>query len=103
MDCDKESQRYENDKGLQSYELPDGQQIHIGDEMFKCVEMMFTPSLYDKQQTKGMDELCYQSITKSPKEIQDNLRQNILLCGGNTMFKNMNHRLNQGMNVLFDD
>ena len=41
-----------------NYELPDGQVITIGNERFRCREVLFTPSLIGKE-LQGVHKLTY--------------------------------------------
>ena len=46
-----------------NYELPDGQVITIGNERFRCPEVLFKPSLIGKE-SQGIHKLTYNSIMK---------------------------------------
>ena len=81
-----------------SYTLPDGQEITIGDEQFRCPEPMFDYVLSRKAIPIG--ENTYYSITKCDKEIRDELFSNVVLAGGNTMFPGFGDRLRKELSAI---
>ena len=64
-----------------NYELPDGQQITIGNERFRCAETVFTPALI-KQQEPGIVELLFDTIMKCDIDVRGRLYRTIFLSGG---------------------
>merc|ERR1712037_40054 len=68
-----------------NYELPDGQVITIGDERFRCAEVLFRPNLVGKE-SEGIHKLAYDSIMKCDVDIRRDLYTNTVLSGGTTMF-----------------
>ncbi|KAJ5073452.1 actin indirect flight muscle-related [Anaeramoeba ignava] len=64
------------------YELPDGQVITIGNERFRCPEVLFQPSFF------GMEQ-----------KVKD-LYANIVLSGGSTMFPGIEERIQREINQL---
>eukprot|EP01084_Bolivina_argentea_P301264 519683_1 len=75
-----------------NFELPDGRVITIGAERFRCAEVLFKPELIGKE-SNGIHSLTYESIMKCDIDIRKDLYDNIILTGGNTMFKGMVVRL----------
>eukprot|EP00485_Elphidium_margaritaceum_P007337 CAMPEP_0202685804 /NCGR_PEP_ID=MMETSP1385-20130828/1651_1 /ASSEMBLY_ACC=CAM_ASM_000861 /TAXON_ID=933848 /ORGANISM="Elphidium margaritaceum" /LENGTH=432 /DNA_ID=CAMNT_0049340257 /DNA_START=43 /DNA_END=1341 /DNA_ORIENTATION=+ len=79
------------------YELPDGQIIDINEERFKCAEVMFAPHLLrndDYKTCEGVHQMMHDSILKCPDQLHAELFENIVLNGGNSMFRGMDDRLN---------
>lgn len=74
------------------YELPDGQVVTLGNECFRCPEILFQPSLIGKD-FRGVHEILYESINKCDSDIRKELFENIVLSGGSTMFPGMEQRL----------
>ena len=70
-----------------TYELPDGQVIAIGNEQFRCPEALFQPSFLPGVESAGIHETCYNSIMRCDPNTRNDLFSNILLSGGNTMFR----------------
>merc|ERR1711973_918559 len=58
-----------------NYELPDGQVITIGDERFRCAEVLFKPNLIGRE-SAGIHRLTYDSIMKCDVDIRRDLYQN---------------------------
>eukprot|EP01083_Nonionella_stella_P000473 1340_1 len=85
--------------GEVNYELPDGQVITIGPELFQCVEVLFKPSLVGLEQDGIHHGLC-NSIKKCDAEMQNELFENIVLSGGNTMFNGFDQRLVKEVKAL---
>ena len=67
------------------YEMPDGEVITIGNERFRCPEVLFKPSLVGKEML-GLHDQVYSAIMKSDLDIRKDLYSNIILSGGSTMF-----------------
>eukprot|EP01084_Bolivina_argentea_P042086 77656_1 len=80
-----------------SYRLPDGNTINIGIERMKCCEILFNSSLLHKKcDYNGIHKLLYHSILKLKTFDADDkidLINNIVLSGGNSMFKGIENRL----------
>eukprot|EP01083_Nonionella_stella_P089098 248585_1 len=79
-----------------NYELPDGQPITIGSERFRAPEVLFRPSWLGREDD-GIHTCLYNSILKCDADVQRDLYQNIVLCGGSTMFKGIEERLRKEM------
>ncbi|KAK4431196.1 actin [Sesamum alatum] len=63
-----------------SFELPDGQVITIGNERFRCPEVLFQPSMIGME-AAGIHETTYNSIMKCDVDIRKDLYSNIVLSG----------------------
>lgn len=74
------------------YELPDGQIITIGNERFRCPEVMFQPSFLGME-SAGIHENVYNSIMKCDVDLRKDLYANIVLSGGTSMIPNLADRL----------
>jgi len=82
-----------------NYELPDGQVITVGDERFRCAEVLFKPNMLGRE-SEGIHKLTYSSIMKCDVDIRRDLYRNTVLSGGSTMFPNLDQRLNKEMTSL---
>merc|ERR1712190_617905 len=82
-----------------NYELPDGQIITVGNERFRCAEVLFKPNLVGKE-SEGIHKLTYDSIMKCDVDIRRDLYENTVLSGGSTMFPNLSDRLNKEIVAL---
>ncbi len=75
-----------------SYELPDQRNIVVGNERFRCPEILFNPS-HAGFNIDGVHLFSYYSIMKCDVEIRKDLFANIILAGGSTLFEGINRRL----------
>ena len=122
---DKTSDNYNGNDDqdcVKEYKLPDGQVIKIGNERFRCAELLFNPkimtvdnenhdggdknekdkglcksSIHDK--AKSVDKMLYGSIMKC-FDLRRDFYTNILITGGSTLFKGFVQRLQKEMTVL---
>ncbi|KAI5171946.1 actin beta/gamma 1 [Nematocida sp. LUAm3] len=81
------------------YELPDGQNITIGNERFRAPETLFQPSFIG-QETVGIHETCFNSIMKCDVDIRKDLYSNIVLSGGTTLYQGMCDRMHDEISRL---
>lgn len=81
------------------YELPDGNVITVGNERFRCPEVLFQPSLIGKE-ASGCHDTMFQTIMKCDVDIRKDLYANIVLSGGTTMFTGIAERLTKEMTAL---
>jgi actin beta/gamma 1 len=92
-DYEKELQKASTSSEIdQKYKLPNGNDIKIGNESFRCPELLFKPDL-DGFEFGGIDRILYDSITKCGSTLQNVLFANIVLSGGNTMFEGLAKRI----------
>ncbi|KAJ5077053.1 actin [Anaeramoeba ignava] len=82
-----------------NYELPDGQVITIGNERFRCPEVLFQPSFIGMKQP-GIHETTYNSIMKCDVDIRKDLYGNVVLSGGSSMFPGIADRLQKEITQL---
>jgi actin beta/gamma 1 len=82
-----------------SYELPDGQVITIGNERFRCPEVLFQPSFIGMEST-GIHETTYNSIMKCDVDIRKDLYSNVVMSGGTTMYAGIADRMQKEITAL---
>ncbi|KAL6090870.1 hypothetical protein STEG23_015347 [Scotinomys teguina] len=68
-----------------SNELPDGQVITIGNERFRCPEVLFQPSFLGMEPCV-IHKTTFNSIMKCDVDIRKDLYANTVLSGGTTMY-----------------
>ena len=82
-----------------TYELPDGNVITLGNERFRCPEMLFKP-YFDGMEYDGIDKTIYDSIMTCDIDVRRDLFSNIILSGGTTMFPGLAERLEKEITAL---
>merc|ERR1711909_135453 len=82
-----------------TYELPDGNIITLGNERFRCPEVLFQPSFIGKE-TSGVHDQTFQSIMKCDVDVRKDLYGNIVLSGGTTMFAGIGERMTKELTAL---
>jgi actin-related protein len=81
------------------YELPDGNTITLGNERFRCPEVLFEPTLIG-QESEGIHKKTYDTIMKCDLDIRRDLFSNIVLSGGTTMYKGIDTRMTKELTAL---
>jgi len=74
------------------YELPDGQIITLGNELYEAAELMFQPTLQNLE-VSGIGSMVRDSLEACARDVRKPMYANILLAGGNTMFEGLKPRL----------
>uniref|UniRef100_A0A2K5CIC0 Actin, cytoplasmic 1 n=1 Tax=Aotus nancymaae TaxID=37293 RepID=A0A2K5CIC0_AOTNA len=82
-----------------SYELPDGQVITIGNEQFRCPEALFQPSFLGMESC-GIYETTFNSVMKCDVDICKDLYANTVLSGGTTMYPGIADRMQKEITAL---
>jgi len=98
FDSEMKSAAESSDKE-KTYELPDGNIITVGNERFRCPEVLFQPSFIGKE-ASGIHDTTFQSIMKCDVDIRKDLYANVVLSGGTTMFQGIGERMTKELTAL---
>jgi len=100
LDFNEEMSKAEASSDMEKqYELPDGNVITVGNERFRCPEVLFQPNLVGME-NPGVHRLTFDSIMKCDVDIRRDLYKNIVMSGGTTMFEGIPERLEKEMKAL---
>ncbi|KAM4706774.1 actin-like protein 9 [Discoglossus pictus] len=75
-----------------NYQLPDGQVIALGKERFQSPEILFQPPPFAGLEIMGIHQMALKSLKKAPDEVKKEMYNNILLCGGSSLFEGFSER-----------
>jgi actin len=73
--------------------------ITIGNERFRCPEVLFSPSMVGME-ANGIHDTTFNSIMKCDVDIRKDLYSNIVLSGGTTMFPGIADRMSKEITAL---
>ncbi len=73
--------------------------ITIGNERFRCPEVLFNPSMIGME-SLGIHDTTFQSIKQCDVDIRKDLYSNIVLSGGTTMFPGIADRMSKEITAL---
>uniref|UniRef100_A0A8B9SDQ3 Actin related protein T3 n=1 Tax=Apteryx owenii TaxID=8824 RepID=A0A8B9SDQ3_APTOW len=77
-----------------TYHLPDGNEVKVHDQRFRCPEALFYPHNIGVE-APGIDKLCFNSIMKCDIGLRAYFYSNIILSGGSSLFPGIAERLNK--------
>ncbi|ELP83829.1 actin, putative [Entamoeba invadens IP1] len=82
-----------------TFQLPDGQKIKIGKELFVGAEILFQPSIIGEEGL-GIHHMVYNSIMKSDVDCRSTFLRNIVVSGGSSLLPNLSERLENELQKL---
>jgi actin-related protein len=89
----------ESSENEKTYELPDGNIITVGNERFRCPEVLYQPHFIGKE-ASGIHDTTFQSIMKCDVDIRKDLYANVVMSGGTTMFEGIGERMTKELTAL---
>nr|XP_054295846.1 actin, aortic smooth muscle isoform X2 [Pongo pygmaeus]XP_054295847.1 actin, aortic smooth muscle isoform X2 [Pongo pygmaeus]XP_054295848.1 actin, aortic smooth muscle isoform X2 [Pongo pygmaeus]XP_054295849.1 actin, aortic smooth muscle isoform X2 [Pongo pygmaeus]XP_054295850.1 actin, aortic smooth muscle isoform X2 [Pongo pygmaeus] len=99
LDFDKEKTKTDSASHQRKYQLPDGQEITVGQESFFCPEVLFQTKLIGKN-TPGIHTMAIQSITSCNPNLQKVLFGHMLLSGGTGSCPGLQFRMQREISEL---
>ncbi|XP_063501110.1 actin, cytoskeletal 3 isoform X4 [Symphalangus syndactylus] len=99
LDFDKEKMKTDSPSCQRKYQLPDGQEITVGQESFFCPEVLFQTKLIGKN-TPGIHTMAIQSITSCNPDLQKVLFGHLLLSGGTGSCPGLRFRMQREISEL---
>ena len=100
LDFDAEMQKSIDSSEVDTfYKLPDEQMITIGNERFRCPEVLFQPGMLGKE-CSGIHQQTFETIMKCDIDLRKDLFNNIVLSGGTTMYKGIAERMTKELNAI---
>eukprot|EP00835_Amoeboradix_gromovi_P001530 NODE_71_length_23666_cov_0.239403.p7 type:complete len:382 gc:universal NODE_71_length_23666_cov_0.239403:16266-15121(-) len=88
----KSTREYISSGAQTPYTLPDGQIIDLGMSHFMAPEVLFDPKLMQMTCPSVTDHLLH-SLLSADVDIRSELAENIVICGGSSLFLNTGDRL----------
>ena len=86
-----------NDESI--YNLPDGSSIKVNNEKYLAPEILFKPFLIGLEYS-SFQEIIVTSINKVDIDLRKKLYENILISGGNTLFKGIQEKFHTEIKYL---
>ncbi|KAF6741718.1 actin family [Ephemerocybe angulata] len=88
--------------GETTYQLPDGQDVILGNERSRAPEVLFQPSIAGKDEA-GLHEAIYGAINKCDPELRHVLYRNIVLTGDTALLPGLVQRVQREIAALAPD
>lgn len=85
---------------VESFTIPDGRTIRMGQERYLAPEVLFQPHLIDVD-AMGMADQLFDCIQKADIDLRSKFYQHIVLSGGTTMFPGLPSRLEKEIRQLY--
>ncbi|CEO98710.1 Actin-related protein 2 [Plasmodiophora brassicae] len=85
---------------VQTYELPDGRVIKIGQERYQAPEVLFRPSLIDAE-SAGIADMLFDTINAADVDLRSEFYKHIVLSGGSTMYPGLPTRLEKEIKARY--
>ena len=98
-DYDSQVKKCIDSKIVETHTLPDGSKVKITHEKYQCPELLFQPQFFQKDHF-GLHEQTFKSIKKCDEDIEKDLFQNVILCGGSSLFMKIRKKFEKELQSL---
>jgi len=98
-DYDSQVKKCIDSKIVETHTLPDGSKVKITHEKYQCPELLFQPQFFQKDHF-GLHEQTFKSIKKCDEDIEKDLFQNVVLCGGSSLFMKIRKKFEKELQSL---
>ena len=98
-DYDSQVKKCLDSKIVETHTLPDGSKVKITHEKYQCPELLFQPQFFQKDHF-GLHEQTFKSIKKCDEDIEKDLFQNVILCGGSSLFMKIRKKFEKELQSL---
>lgn len=85
------------------YALPDGTEVALTDERWRCCECLFDPSSLGMESQSGLPHLIKAAIEACSPDLQPRMLRTIVLAGGTSLLPGLRLRLEKELKMLFPD
>jgi len=85
---------------VETFQLPDGRVIRVGNERFEAPEVLFQPHLIEVE-GGGMADQLFDCINKADVDTRPEFYNHIVLSGGSTMYPGLPSRLEKEIKNLY--
>jgi len=85
---------------VETFQLPDGRIIRVGNERFEAPEVLFQPHLIEVE-GGGMADQLFDCINKADVDTRPEFYNHIVLSGGSTMYPGLPSRLEKEIKNLY--
>ena len=82
-----------------SFKLPDGTEISVTDEQFRCPEALFQPSLLAND-SPGVPQLLHNAVMQCEEDVRKKLYSSVVIAGGNSLLPGIADRLKKELEAL---
>ena len=74
-----------------SYNLPDGKELKLGNELFKPNDILFNPG--ENNELISISKMVVDSLQLCDEDVKSDINESVCLIGGNTLLKNFPEKL----------
>jgi actin-related protein len=85
------------------YMLPDGNEVSLAEERWRCCECLFDPSALGMEPENGLAHLIRAAVLACDPDLRNQMLKTIVLAGGTSLLPGLRTRLERELKVLLPD